>query len=102
MRAIPSLPKANLHLHLTGAMRPATLAEFAGRYGLPLPGPLPSSAQYGWETFQERYDAARGVRPLWTMPRWRGRLARGLTVTGAGGSQRNRKYPSAAGPRRIR
>jgi adenosine deaminase len=61
MRPIPSLPKANLHLHLTGAMRPATLADLADQHGLPLPGPLPYGTQYGWATFQERYDAARSV-----------------------------------------
>ncbi|HEY6424161.1 MAG TPA: hypothetical protein VIY28_13115 [Pseudonocardiaceae bacterium] len=29
MRDIRALPKAHLHLHLTGSMRPATLHEFA-------------------------------------------------------------------------
>ncbi|MFL6075028.1 MAG: adenosine deaminase [Mycobacteriales bacterium] len=33
------LPKAHLHLHLDGAMRPATLAELAARYGIPAPLP---------------------------------------------------------------
>ena len=32
-----ALPKAELHLHLEGAIRPATACELADRYGLPLP-----------------------------------------------------------------
>lgn len=34
-----ALPKAELHLHLEGAIRPATAAELGERYGLPVPGP---------------------------------------------------------------
>jgi adenosine deaminase len=56
-----ALPKANLHLHLTGAMRPATLAELAQRYGLPVPPPLPAGGVHEWSVFQSRYDAARAV-----------------------------------------
>jgi adenosine deaminase len=54
------LPKANLHLHLTGAMRPSTLAELADRHGLTVPPPLPAGA-HPWTEFQARYDAARAV-----------------------------------------
>ncbi|HEX6684102.1 MAG TPA: hypothetical protein VF062_14960, partial [Candidatus Limnocylindrales bacterium] len=53
--------RANLHLHLTGSMRPATLAELTGSYGLPLPEPLAPQAVHAWEAFQERYDAARAA-----------------------------------------
>ncbi|MGH3875917.1 MAG: adenosine deaminase [Actinophytocola sp.] len=52
------LPKAQLHLHLTGAMRPATLRDLAGRHGLAIPPPLPPAAGT-WADFQDRYDAAR-------------------------------------------
>jgi adenosine deaminase len=54
-----ALPKANLHLHLTGSMRPATLAFLAARAGLAVPDPLPPGAVHGWAAFQSRYDAAR-------------------------------------------
>ncbi len=53
--------RANLHLHLTGSMRPATLIELAEREGLPLPEPLAPNVIHAWEAFQQRYDLARGV-----------------------------------------
>jgi adenosine deaminase len=37
MRDLKALPKAHLHLHLEGAMRPTTLAELSDHYGLPAP-----------------------------------------------------------------
>jgi adenosine deaminase len=55
-----ALPKANLHLHLTGAMRPATLVELAGVHGMTVPPPLPAGP-HPWEAFQTRYDAARAA-----------------------------------------
>jgi len=42
-------------------MRPATLAELADAYGLPLPDPLAAEAIHLWEAFQERYDIARAA-----------------------------------------
>jgi adenosine deaminase len=37
LRDLQALPKAHLHLHLEGAMRPATLSELCGRYSLKPP-----------------------------------------------------------------
>jgi adenosine deaminase len=53
--------RANLHLHLTGSMRPDTLAELAAAHGLPVPPPLVADEIHPWEAFQERYDTARAV-----------------------------------------
>lgn len=64
--ALLSLPKAHLHLHLTGGMRHATLVELADRYGVNLPERLVEPAVddwrlLGWPRFQRLYDLARGV-----------------------------------------
>ncbi|ETW93586.1 MAG: hypothetical protein ETSY1_38575 [Candidatus Entotheonella factor] len=37
MRDLQALPKAHLHIHLEGAMRPATLDELCARYGIARP-----------------------------------------------------------------
>jgi adenosine deaminase len=63
---LAALPKAHLHLHLTGGMRHATLLELARRVGVVLPDRLtdlePDTWQLlGWPKFQRLYDVARGV-----------------------------------------
>jgi adenosine deaminase len=56
--AFVALPKAQLHLHLEAAMRPATARTLATQYGLP----LPSSGPYaGLKGFVEDYEAARDL-----------------------------------------
>lgn len=69
MRDLAALPKAHLHLHLAGAMRPATLLELAAEQGRRLPPELTDpagarldvTARRGWSRFQRLYDAARDV-----------------------------------------
>jgi adenosine deaminase len=66
VRDLVSLPKAHLHLHFTGSMRLATLAELAAARGVRLPAALldetpvrPPADERGWFRFQRLYDAAR-------------------------------------------
>jgi adenosine deaminase len=59
-RDLRGLPKTQLHLHLAGATRPATLTELAGRYGVTVPPLLPTAAGT-WAAFQARYDASRAA-----------------------------------------
>lgn len=62
-----TLPKAHLHLHFTGSMRPGTLLELADRYGVHLPEALSggepprlrATDERGWFRFQRLYDIAR-------------------------------------------
>ncbi|PPK97522.1 adenosine deaminase [Kineococcus xinjiangensis] len=65
-RPVETLPKAHLHLHFTGSMRPSTLLDLAERHGVRLPTALRSSQMVslspdarGWFRFQRLYDAAR-------------------------------------------
>lgn len=61
------LPKAHLHLHFTGSMRPATLVALADKHGVRLPDALTKSwpptlsaaDERGWFRFQRLYDMAR-------------------------------------------
>lgn len=65
---LEALPKAHLHLHFTGAMRPSTMIEFAREQGTRLPPHLldqdplqvPADAR-GWFRFQRSYDSARAL-----------------------------------------
>src|SRR5947209_7528718 len=61
-----ALPKAHLHLHVTGGMRHSTLVELGDRSGVHLPDRLADSEPddwraLGWARFQRLYDVARGV-----------------------------------------
>jgi adenosine deaminase len=66
---LDTLPKAHLHLHFTGAMRPTTLHELAATHGVHLPEALRGDApprlqatdERGWFRFQRLYDIARSV-----------------------------------------
>jgi adenosine deaminase len=66
---LQALPKAHLHLHLTGGMRHETLVELAGEQGVTLPAGLldPGSVDLdatglrGWLKFQRLYDQARNL-----------------------------------------
>ncbi|GAA0631419.1 adenosine deaminase [Streptomyces thermocarboxydovorans] len=71
VRDLSELPKAHLHLHFTGSMRPTTLLELADKYGVRLPETLTDALisgepprlratdERGWFRFQRLYDAAR-------------------------------------------
>ena len=61
-RDLATLPKAHLHLHFTGAMRPTTMVEMARAQGVRLPPHLLHiDAAYGRGCFrfQRAYDSAR-------------------------------------------
>jgi adenosine deaminase len=68
-RPLTALPKAHLHLHLTGAMRHPTLVELADKRGIRLPPALTEdwpprlsgTDERGWFRFQRLYDIARSV-----------------------------------------
>jgi adenosine deaminase len=68
-RSLAALPKAHLHLHLTGAMRHATMVELADHHGVRLPSALTEdwpprlsgTDERGWFRFQRLYDTARSV-----------------------------------------
>ena len=76
-RDLAALPKAHLHLHFTGAMRPSTLVDIAREQQVRLPPHLlyidpmnmPADGR-GWFRFQRAYDSARHlVRSEATMRR---------------------------------
>ena len=66
---LSALPKAHLHLHLTGAMRHSTMVELAEVHGVSLPAALTEEwppklstvDERGWFRFQRLYDTARSV-----------------------------------------
>jgi len=68
-RDLRALPKAHLHLHFTGSLRPATMREMAAEHGVRLPDALrggeppelTATDERGWFRFQRLYDTARSV-----------------------------------------
>src|SRR5215212_9238291 len=65
-RNVAALPKAHLHLHFTGSMRPSTLADLAAKHRIRLPETLRhqhllrlTPDERGWFRFQRLYEAAR-------------------------------------------
>jgi adenosine deaminase len=57
-RDLTALPKAHLHVHLEGAMRPTTLSDLAARYGMP----VPATRGFGsFAAFADMYVAACDV-----------------------------------------
>jgi adenosine deaminase len=66
---LAALPKAHLHLHLTGAMRHSTMVELARKHRVSLPPALTeewpprlsTADERGWFRFQRLYDTARSV-----------------------------------------
>ncbi len=68
-RDLWALPKAHLHLHFTGSLRPATMRELAVEHGVRLPDSLrggeppelTATDERGWFRFQRLYDTARSV-----------------------------------------
>ncbi|MCW2941329.1 MAG: adenosine deaminase [Actinomycetia bacterium] len=57
-RSLDLLPKAHLHLHLEGGLRPATLADLAQSHGLPVP---PVTGFQNFTEFDLMYQAACDV-----------------------------------------
>ena len=65
---LAALPKAELHVHLEGTVRPATLKEFSTRAGISVPkaftdlNSFVDSYVLAWQTMSSPGDYARLVR----------------------------------------
>ena len=62
-----ALPKAELHLHLEGAIEPATVAELAARYGVALT-PEEAAERYTYSDFTGFLEAFKWVTSLLRAP----------------------------------
>ena len=58
VKNLKELPKAHLHVHLEGAMRPATLTEFCNRYKIKRPSDTRGKQFSNFVAFNEVYKAA--------------------------------------------
>lgn len=65
---IASLPKAELHLHLEGSVRPAIVAALSARHGMPLPEDEVRQ-RYNYADFPEFIEAFKWVTSLLREPR---------------------------------
>lgn len=57
-RFLEQLPKTDLHIHLLGSIRPATLIELAGKRGVPIPGKSETTL-YRYDNFPEFLELLR-------------------------------------------
>ncbi len=64
---LASLPKAELHLHLEGSVRPTTAAELAARYGEPI-APEEVAARYRYTDFSGFIEAFKWITSLLRTP----------------------------------
>ncbi|HEU5421354.1 MAG TPA: adenosine deaminase [Streptosporangiaceae bacterium] len=76
-RDLRALPKAELHVHLLGAMRPATLVELTASAGLPAADPR------GFSTFAEFQQTFQAVFEVLTRPGHLARLVREVVADAA-------------------
>jgi len=78
MRDLRALPKAELHLHLEGAIKPATVRELADAHGRPLPGSLQPDDSWRFDGFLHFIDEYGRVCDLLNEPDDFHRVAREL------------------------
>ena len=60
MRDLRALPKAELHIHMEGAMRVATVLELVERNGVPAPSGL---TETGWRFERTPTTSSRSTSP---------------------------------------